>query len=648
MPRRPKSKARGRCWTCRLRRKGCDGAWPSCRSCATLQITCYSGDTKPDWMDGAAKQRAMAEMIKARIKDGANGRRQRRAENPASTQNAFIVFSQQDFMDDSEEHDKLSQPSQLEGSHNLSENRHFLTLPSVPHTDKEVGDIKRVSPGATLSSSSPSMSTKNSNVDIHDPIPKSVLDLAHEPQRDTTSSPATLTSPGRAWEMDFTMIYLDYVFPFLFPFYRPPLVGTSRAWLLSFMRQNSAVFHSVLSLSSFFFTVALKDIFGEREPCKSLVWKQVVNQAGMSFEQIQKDLAEINNTTVHVDPLQKAHLMENIVQLLIFELFVSRSVDWNTHLLPALTLFEDIFEEATRAHPAGTGLLCVLEPMAWSRPCVRGLERPVWNPDQAAFRFFLANLVYMDIVASTSLERAPLLRKYHSRILADSAPEQITDPLDLSAFLGCQNWVLLAVGQISSLDAWKKRSIEAGNLSQLGLEEQANGIFQDLDKGLYRLDTPSALAPGTYNSNRSYHLQPYYNHKLQYTGRSPSELPTRIWAHAARAYLSVVVSRSATSDARTRRDVAQVVKILQSVDCVAQMHTFAWPMCVAGCLAEGKIQQQEFETIITGAGHPQLLSALHEAGRIMKTVWASNEGLGRGTLDIAACLQILGLPALLV
>jgi len=213
------------------------------------------------------------------------------------------------------------------------------------------------SPETTSSASS--LPKTKSNRDGHDLIPKSILDLGHDSPQSAASSSATLTSPGRAWEMDFTTIYLDYVFPFLFLFYRPPLVGTTRAWLLSFIRQNSAVFHSVLSLSSFF-TVALKDVFGEREPCKSVVWRQVVNQAAMSFETIQKDLAEISDANAHVGLLQKAHLMEAIVQLPVFELFVSRSADWNIYLRLAITLFKDIFEEASRTNVAGPGLECVL------------------------------------------------------------------------------------------------------------------------------------------------------------------------------------------------------------------------------------------------------------------------------------------------
>jgi hypothetical protein len=256
--------------------------------------------------------------------------------------------------------------------------------------------------------------------------------------------------------------------------------------------------------------------------------------------------------------------------------------------------------------------------------------------------------VFIDIVASTSLERAPLLHNYHSRILADSAPEQIAGPLDLSAFVGCDNWVLLAVGEISALDAWKKKMIRAGDLLRPKLEEKANGISRTLAEGLCRPPTTSASTDGIRDGDITRRLQPYYHDSLQYTVKSTLGVPTQLWAYAARIYLSVVVSGWPLSDAQIRSDVAQFLTLLHSVDSIAQMHTLAWPICVAGCLAEGETEQQEFERIIEEACHSQLLSAVREAGRIMKAVWMGNEGLGKDTWDIAACLQILGLPVLLV
>jgi hypothetical protein len=71
-------------------------------------------------------------------------------------------------------------------------------------------------------------------------------------------------------------------------------------------------------------------------------------------------------------------------------------------------------------------------------------------------------------------------------------------------------------------------------------------------------------------------------------------------------------------NAQIRRDVAQILTLLHSVDSIAQMHTLAWPICTAGCFAEGRTEQQEFERIIEEACYSQLLSAVREAGRIMK------------------------------
>jgi hypothetical protein len=264
------------------------------------------------------------------------------------------------------------------------------------------------------------------------------------------------------------------------------------------------------------------------------------------------------------------------------------------------------------------------------------------------FVFFTAILLFVDIVASTSLERAPRLRSHHSRLLADLAPEEIAGPVDLSAFVGCQNWVLLAVGEIAALDAWKKEMKWAGSLSRLELVERANSISQVLEQGLASLDTSPPPPSDTHNNNSIGRLQPYYHASLQFTGKSLSAAPTRIWAHAAQIYLSVVVSGWVPSDAQVRHDVAQILTLLRAVDSAAQMHTFAWPICVAGCLAEGDAQEQEFSTTITGTGDLQLLSAVRESGRIMKAVWKSRQSLDAETWDMAACFRVLGTPALLV
>lgn len=51
------------------------------------------------------------------------------------------------------------------------------------------------------------------------------------------------------------MVYLDCVFPFLFPFYRPSLLETGRQWLLGSVTQKEVSFHTAASLSAYFFSL---------------------------------------------------------------------------------------------------------------------------------------------------------------------------------------------------------------------------------------------------------------------------------------------------------------------------------------------------------------------------------------------------------
>lgn len=71
------------CWTCRVRHKKCDEKHPECDACAALCVTCYYGQTKPEWMDGGARQAEMAERLKREIKDKSHRRRRERAVHPS-------------------------------------------------------------------------------------------------------------------------------------------------------------------------------------------------------------------------------------------------------------------------------------------------------------------------------------------------------------------------------------------------------------------------------------------------------------------------------------------------------------------------------------------------------------------------------------
>jgi len=64
------------CWTCRARKKKCDGVQPKCQTCERLWLACAGFDsTKPAWLDGGAKQREYCRVLSTCIKN--NSRRPR-------------------------------------------------------------------------------------------------------------------------------------------------------------------------------------------------------------------------------------------------------------------------------------------------------------------------------------------------------------------------------------------------------------------------------------------------------------------------------------------------------------------------------------------------------------------------------------------
>ena len=66
---RPSTPLRKGCWTCVVRHKRCDNAFPSCQLCVRLGITCAGYDEeKPDWFDGGEKLAKYKEDIKDDIK----------------------------------------------------------------------------------------------------------------------------------------------------------------------------------------------------------------------------------------------------------------------------------------------------------------------------------------------------------------------------------------------------------------------------------------------------------------------------------------------------------------------------------------------------------------------------------------------------
>ncbi|KAL5327082.1 hypothetical protein ACEPPN_004773 [Leptodophora sp. 'Broadleaf-Isolate-01'] len=600
------------CWTCRLRHKKCDETTPTCSACGALEISCLYDKTKPDWMDGGQRQQGAAERVKIEIKRAATRRRGRKR-----IQNITRMIG------DASSSDHVITPEPCRSSSG--------SLPSPGTTNGGPGEASQ----GLLNASPPF--EKSSGVGI--PTPESSVSL-NTPSALSTSQDldvASLSLSQDERELSLIMSYLDYVFPVLFPFYRPSILEGSRSWMLVLIMKNRGIYHTTISLTSFFFSVVPMIQSSDYKMCESMNSEELQKQADLAIKTVLHDSLELSSQTEQ--PLREsADLMGNVVQLLSFEIIIAPTQNWMMHLDAAIVLFEQIFGSYGMV-ASSPSLPKILAQLSDAPSMDLGPNITLWTANQAAFRFFSAILLVNDIISSTSLEQAPQLHKYHKFLLTDDrSPGDI--PLQLEDFVGHENWVLLLIGEISSLDVWKKEQKKASALSMMQLVQKASEIEQRLHNGLTHLDNPdysSRLASKPGNPLAFFlPASPDITHSL-----------TKIWAYAAHIYLHTVVSGWQPANPEIRDNVANLIISFQSLPSPALLRTLVWPFCVAGCLANAQ-QESTFRDLVMSMGSLQMFGTVRLALRIMEDVWRRRGSVELDDWDIAACLRCVGHRVLLV
>lgn len=627
------------CWTCRVRRKKCDRTKPRCNACSTLEITCHYSESRPEWMDGGDMQNEMAKRIKAEVRQGAEARRER--------QYIQVLTLHEDRMrlDDPEERPRPMKP-RLNSLGTLGSDDGGRDDKSDSGVDAAMNEINtpNTSPPSSSGRSPPVCPDCVADGYVGIPIPAAheftvwnLLGIDSEQER----------SVAVDVETDFTITFLDYVFPFIFPFYQPSVLEGGRSWLLAMLRSNTAFFHSGMSLSAYFFTLILKG--GQRHRvCSQQVWNKLVAHVDTAVRAMQQDMEDLKRgqggkTTI----FQKGKTMESIMQLLILEHSMARTSDWNIHLSAAMAIFQEIFEEYgmdKHGKPDMVTIVQTLSKPSWQK---EPAERTVWHCDQGAFRFYSAVLIFTDIIASTCLESPPRLRNYHDIIIQDNdTPNPPCEKIRMENFFGCQGWVLLTVSDIAVLDAWKKEAQAHGHFCLNELIDHGSLLHQRLQRGLARLERESfRRRPFDISSV----LRSYYRPDAAHHMRVDEQVSaTRIWALAATAYLSVVVTGWTAATRTATSSIAIAMQLLYGISSPAVLRSLSWPLYVLGCLAT-KEQEQLFVHMATSMGPLLEFGTVGEAMRIMKKVWELRDmgALDYEAWDIAACSRVFGSQVLM-
>ncbi|KAL2021605.1 hypothetical protein VTK56DRAFT_6958 [Thermocarpiscus australiensis] len=626
-----KTRSSGGCWTCRLRRKKCDEAHPLCSNCAALEIDCLYGDEKPEWMDGAEKQRQRAEWLKHEVKRKAAHRRERRY-----LQGLEVRL---ESLDVSPDHDS-----------------------DVPATR---GFINTAPPSASKTDSSPAYddprdSTPRSGPSSVDTDSSLSLPTPDEPS-DGYSRPDLQTTLSQEVDSHMTMLYLDYVFPFLFPFYRPSLLDVGRAWLLVLLTKNKALFHAALSLAGYFYATVLGHIREAPGACQTHNLQALQRQQGLALQWLQREMQDIIVQGVKGNLAEANRVMASIIQLMTCEVAIAKPGNWTMHLEAAAQLFNEIMKHhAFDQDGRGPCFMLVLlqlgpKPFKWTP------KNYPWGSDQAILRFFTAQLLFLDTLASTALDTPPRLQQWHQPLLSEpdedtkkmmpvTEKETTLPHINLQEFVGVQNWVILSIGEIAALESWKKERKKAGALSVAQLVTRGAAIEERLRASLQVLGEPEVKHCGQTSMDEPQNLLQYFSAGfLSPRMMHGTDLNTRIWAQAAFTYLAVVLSGWQPSSLEIRASVARTIELLLSLPSPDCLRTLVWPFTVTGCLATAD-QEQIFRDMVTAMGPLKQFGTIGDGLAILETVWARRAEIDENPdqWDLAACFSCLGRPALLL
>lgn len=266
------------------------------------------------------------------------------------------------------------------------------------------------------------------------------------------------------------------------------------------------------------------------------------------------------------------------------------------------------------------------------------------SAEQAAFRFSSSLLILDDIIASTALQEQPRLYQYHHSLLGNIGG---IDPLiNLEPTVGCQNWVLLQIGEIATLDAWKQQCKKAANLNVMELVHRATAIKVSLEAHLTRLKNGPVSITKEGDSLLDIFTTDHYEQTKTFA--SHSFLITRVWAHAALAYLFVVVSGWQPASVDVRYHVSQILELLAfQMSPPVLLRTMVWPFCVAGCLAE-PAQEFNLRGMVEALQPPSVFGTVRKALEIMEDVWRNRDAGDVSSRDLSMCFRSQGDLVLLV
>ncbi|RDW87383.1 Zn2 DNA-binding protein-1 [Coleophoma crateriformis] len=584
-------RSKGGCWTCKLRKKKCDEAQPSCAACLSLGISCHGYGPRPVWMDGGSAEKAKLEAWRQKVKEITNHKRKLRVR-----QNA---------------------PQSLK-VHNSQENNHVPIIPkSVDHahlTPQSLPPRNEVYSTALNKAWTPrwppGRPEDSTRVDSSSAPP--LLTLSTSDLDQEYRLPPVLGEE----ETGLLMYYLDYVFPLQFPFYKHSAFKGGRGWLLSLLMQLEPLYHAALSISSYHmhfetltqeYELRFGSINNTRELPTCCRLESQLTEHILTLSRISKLLTRLEDLERSRPGLQLPEYIELIAcmaTLISLEVLEGSSDSWQIHLNAA-------------------SYILPLTHQAFQSDQVKDLS----NTHKEAYRFFSTALtwyIFQSYAATGTMLPAAC---------AGIQLRNLCTPL--SDFTGCDEWVTQEILNIIKLANWKETMKSKKQLSNRELTTRAREIDTKLKSEMSVLSA---------RIERCSHLD-FFDNPSNYI----KLFVTRIFGYSTLIYLYTIESGPCPDVPEIHTNVSKTIEAFKALPQAEVVRSLSWPLCIAGSMATGD-QQAAFLEIATKAkinrcpfgSSKHALAIIEECWRMRKS-----EGFTEENVDWRIAMRNLGVNILL-
>ncbi|KAK9366157.1 fungal-specific transcription factor domain-containing protein [Lipomyces kononenkoae] len=397
------------------------------------------------------------------------------------------------------------------------------------------------------------------------------------------------------------MHFLDNVFPLQYPMYKPGTLDGGRGWLLTLLLRTKPLYHATLAVSAYYRRMTILAENHQSSPVAGLIEQE--KHLGICLTEFQRILKSVDQS------VRKGYCPSNglgitalVVQLIFFELFTGRGNAWQIHLCAGVNMYHVAHEtklaSLTLAEKSRV-ILCDELPLSEDVPLVA--------EEVAAFRFLNGTIIWIDIISSITVGRAPQLLPYHLLVISSDSQTKLED------IMGCKNWVMRQIGRISALQERKTQALQQGHFAYAEIEQTVADINREIQCAL----TQGSLEGFSFSERDSATI-------LSWTS-DPTTIVTYIFAYMASIYLHLV-----THDYQKLQvldtSISGAMRVLKTQVPTQLLPTLVSPLYVIGSVARQE-DEQFFRNIFSSP--PVLDPLLQHRARILpilEEIWRRRRG----------------------